>query len=254
MPNSSFLNGYGCFSEYYDVLTQNIPYIKRGEYFNAIICENGGKKGGILLDLACGTGSLSEVMAGFGYDVIGVDSSEEMLGRAMEKKYASKHDILYLCQTMEELDLFGTIDCCICALDSLNHLKDSAAVITAMKRVSLFLNQGGIFVFDVNTLYKHEKVLANSTFVYDCDEVYCVWQNSSCKNGKVIISLDLFCKTDEDEAYIRETEQFAEQAYSHEQILSFIKEAGLTLVDYYAEDSKEKPTEDCQRVIYVTKK
>lgn len=246
-------HSYQYFAEYYDILTQNIPYAKRGEYFNALITENGGKKGGLLLDLACGTGSLSEVMAGFGYDVIGVDASEEMLAVALDKRYSSGHDILYLCQTMEALDLFGTIDCCICALDSINHLKNEKSVQTAFDRVSLFLNPDGLFIFDVNTIYKHEKILSESTFIYDCDGVYCAWQNGKCHDRIIDITLDLFCQ-EKDGSYSRFQESFCEKAYTHEQLLKFIEKAGLKLIAFYGEDTKAPPAVDCQRVIYVTKK
>ena len=116
------MSRYSAFARYYDELTANIDYKKRGEYFHSIIKRFKTTKDNILLDLACGTGSISEVMAGLGYDVIGVDYSEEMLGIAMDKKFDSGLDIQYICQDMRELDLYGTVDVTVCALDSINHL------------------------------------------------------------------------------------------------------------------------------------
>ncbi len=245
------MSSYKYFASYYDILTSNIPYLKRGEYFNAIINRN-GKHDGILLDLACGTGSLSEVMATLGYDVIGVDSSYEMLSEAMNKRYESGHDIMYLCQDMTEIDLYGTIDICICALDSINHVCDTKAVQTIFNKVSLFLHPEGLFIFDVNTTYKHNEILANNTFIYDYDEVYCVWQNTLADNNIIDINLDLFCKND-DESYTKLTEQFSERAYTHEEILRFINNTNLKLVDFYADDTFDKPNETSQRIIYVVK-
>lgn len=115
------MSGYSCFAYYYDKLTQNISYKDRAGYYDSLVKKHGGRKG-ILLDLACGTGSLSEEFARLGYDVIGTDSSMEMLNEALDKKFDSGLPIQYLCQDMTELDMFGTIDVTVCALDSINHL------------------------------------------------------------------------------------------------------------------------------------
>lgn len=250
------MKGYTTFAEYYDILTNNIPYLKRGEYFNAIL-KNNGITDGILVDLACGTGSLSEVMADFSYDVIGVDGSADMLAVAMNKRYDSGKDILYLNQEMQELDLYGTIDACICALDSINHIISKSDVQTVFNKVSMFLNPKGIFIFDVNTKYKHEQILSNNIFIYDFDEVYCIWQNSPCHEDIIDISLDLFCKNEAGNGggcyYEKQSESFSERAYSHEEILDFLQNSKLELVDFYSDDSFEKPTPDCQRVVYVAR-
>lgn len=245
------MSSYQSLAEFYDILTSNISYQKRGEYFNEVLSKF-GKTEGILVDLGCGTGSLCDVMSQFGYDVIGVDSSVEMLNVAMNKRYDSGADIMYLCQPMQELDLYGTMDICISALDSLNHITDINELEAIFKKVSLFLHPQGIFIFDVNTIYKHNEVLANNIFIYDYDEVYCVWQNTKHKDNLVEINLDIFCK-EEDESYSRMAENFYERAYSHEDILSLINQTDLELVDYYAEDSFIKPTEKTERVIYVVK-
>lgn len=245
------MSSYKSFASVYDLLTSNIPYLKRGEYFFEILCRR-GKSTGILVDLACGTGSLSEVMAGFGYDVIGIDSSYEMLGEAMTKRANSNLPILYLCQDMRDIDLYGTMDVCICALDSVNHLVQPADVQAAFNRVSLFLHPDGLFIFDVNTPYKHEKVLANNTFVYDYDEVYCAWQNTNMGDNSTEICLDLFFK-DEDNTYYRETEIFSERAYSHAEILAFLGKANLLLVDFFEADTFNKPTKKSERIVYVAK-
>ena len=139
------MRGYGAFAWYYDELTENVSYQKRADYFLQLI-EKFGSSGPIVLDLACGTGSLSMELAQRGCDVIGVDASEDMLSVAQEK--AMEHpewDILYLCQSMTELDLFGTVDTTICALDSINHLTDPRQVQQTFQKVSLFTAPGGLF-------------------------------------------------------------------------------------------------------------
>ena len=132
------MSGYSVFARYYDELTANINYNERGKYFHEIIQRFKTTNENILLDLACGTGSISEVMAGLGYDVIGVDNSDEMLNIALDKKFDSNANIQYLCQDMRKLDMFGTVDVTICALDSLNHLSNLDDVRKVFKGVAFF--------------------------------------------------------------------------------------------------------------------
>lgn len=242
---------YRCFAQFYDSLTENIPYRKRGEYFHALFCEY-GLPGRIVLDLACGTGSLTEEMASLGYDMIGVDGSAEMLSEAMNKKYDNQSSTLYLCQDMTDLDLYGTIDGCVCALDSLNHVTDFEALNRIFSRVSLFLAPGGVFLFDVNTVYKHEQILSDRAYVYDLDDVCCVWQNSVCHDRTVDITLDFFARL-EDGLYERETEMFSERAYTHEEICALIEQNGLVLLDCFAGDTKNPPDGTTQRVVYAAR-
>lgn len=242
---------YSNFAYFYDKLTQNVDYKKRANYFNEIL-KNNGIKNGLLLDLACGTGNLSIELEKLGYDVIGVDGSNEMLSIAMEKKYDTDSNIMYLCQDMIDLDLYGTIDVAICALDSLNHIVDRDLLQDIIKRVSLFLNHNAIFIFDVNTHYKHKYILGDNSFVYDYDDIYCVWQNEYLSNGRVEITLDLFEK--QDDIYKRYQESFCEQAYSFSEFENIVKNAGLQILNIFDEDSFNKPNDKSQRLIYVTKK
>jgi SAM-dependent methyltransferase len=215
---------YSSFAAFYDKL-QEADYEKIGGYFHSRLCANGAKSG-ILLDLACGTGTLSRHFAGLGYDVIGADISPEMLSEAAKKPCKN---LQYLCQDMTGLDLFGTIDCCVCALDSLNHLPDKAAVKQAFSRVSLFMNKGGVFVFDMNTLYKHSEILSGNTFIYDLEDIYCVWQNSYCENGKIDMMLDIFCRGDyqSPESWNRHIINLSETAYSLAEIEEMLTETGF---------------------------
>ena len=244
------MSQYNNFARFYDALTKNVNYPQKAEFINAVLTQNSVKEG-ILLDLACGTGSMSVLMAERGYDVIGVDISSDMLSQAMQKACDAEKNILFLCQPMQELDLYGTVDCAICVLDSLNHIEKVKDFKDAFKKVSLFLNPGGIFIFDLNTRYKHEKILANNTFVYDCDDVYCVWQNSF-SGDKVDISLDFF-EYDEG-AYYRSEESFSEYTYDTEFVEKMLSECGLELVNCYDDYSFKSPTEETQRIVYVVKK
>lgn len=246
-------SNYRFFAWYYDVLTGNIDYRKRAEYFDSIIKKFGGKKGGILLDLACGTGSLSEEFARLGYDVIGVDNSEAMLNEALDKKFESGYNIQYLCQDMRKLDMFGTIDITISALDSLNHLGSPEDLKCVFEKVSLFAEPDGLFIFDMNTVYKHRKILADNIFIYETEDVYCVWENNwNEKNDEVCINLEFF-ERDKD-VYRRHSESFSETAYSIEYIDKLVTEAGFEILAHYDEDSFEPVRADSQRVIYVLRK
>ncbi len=245
------MSDYGDFAFVYDLLTSEIDYEKRAEYFDEVILRHGGFHG-ILLDLGCGTGKLSEALSGLGYDVVGVDNSEEMLSIALEKKLKSGRDIMYLCQNMTELDLYGTIDAVVSALDSLNHLTDYGDFCTALQKVSLFLHPDGVFVFDVNTCYKHREILADNTFVYDYGDVYCAWQNSLRENDIVQMDLDIFVSED-GESYLRMEDHFAERAYSEKEIEDALRMAGLQIQAVYGEDSFKPPQADEQRLIYVVK-
>lgn len=242
---------YGIFAQFYDTLTSNIDYAKRAQYFDSVVRKYGGKQGGILLDLACGTGSLSEQMDALGYDVIAVDNSPEMLGIAMEKKFDSGRNIQYLCQDMRELDMFGTIDVTVCALDSLNHLDSFEDVKRVFEKVFLFCEPGGLFIFDINTEYKHKMILGDNTFIYDTDDVYCVWQNS-CENSRVKIELDFFVP--ENDVYRRYEESFCENAYPLNDVENALKETGFEILMCCDGDSEKPVCDTTQRAVFTVRK
>lgn len=248
------MKGYSVFARYYDDLTANINYGKRAEYFHAIIQKFKATKENILLDLACGTGSISEEMARLGYDVIGVDYSEEMLGIALDKKFDSGLPIQYLCQDMRQLDMFGTIDVTVCALDSINHLSCADDVNAVFGRVSLFAQPQGIFIFDVNTLYKHRNVLANNTFTYETDKVYCVWENTlDPDTDEVKMNLEFF-ELEEDGLYSRSNDSFSEKAYSTDLLDKLLIDNGFEILARYGDDTFSPPTDTTQRIVYVARK
>ena len=243
---------YQSFAPFYDGLTNNVDYSSLSEYFDKIIKEN-GNGGNLLLDLACGTGSLSFELVKKGYDVISVDASEDMLSEAMNKSHTFGNPT-FLNQTMQSLDLFGTIDAAVCCLDSINHLESKTDVKKAIEKVSLFMNEGGVFIFDVNTLYKHRDVLGDNTFVYDTDDVYCVWQNCFSPNdGSVEINLDFF-EPIEGGCYDRWQESFCEYFYDDEFLTECINQSGMKLICKYDDFSFENVNDKTQRIVYVCRK
>lgn len=247
------MSGYAEFSGVYDILTQNVDYLARADYIADLLSRN-GVTGGILLDLACGTGSLSVEMAKKGFEVIGVDASGEMLSIAMNNAYEAGQNILFLCQQMQQLDLYGTINCAICTLDSINHLTEKEDVQAAFDKVSLFMEKDGIFVFDVNTPYKHREILADNSFVYEADGVYCVWQNTLDKDTDTVrIDLDIFNEIEPD-IYERSQESFCERAYEISELEGMLTKAGFETVAVYDELTYQPPHEKSQRVFITARK
>ena len=243
---------YSEFADVYDILMKDAKYKKRTAYLWKLF-KTHGKTPKLLLDLACGTGEFSVAFAMKGVEVIGVDMSEDMLAVAREKTADNGLDILYLCQKAEELDLYGTVDGAICCLDSLNHITDINKLSKAEKRVSLFMEEGSLFIFDLNTEYKHRNILGNNTFVMDEEEVYCVWQNRFDEKRLITdINLDFFLE--DGDTYIRSSESFKERAYTKEQIEGILNKAGLEIQAVYDDLSFESQKEDNERIIYVTKK
>lgn len=248
---------YSVFAQYYDELTDNVRYAERADYFDRLL-QQFQAPGPILLDLACGTGSLSFELARKGYDVIGVDGSPDMLSVALQKQGEQPEgtpQVLFLCQPMEELDLYGTIDAAVCALDSLNHVVDPELLQRIFDQVSLFLNPGGLFLFDLNSEYKHREVLGNNVFLYDREDVYCVWQNGyDPDTGIVEINLDFFEYDEEADCYYRSEESFCERAYPLEQIQKLLEKSGMELLGCYGDDSMEPVQETTQRIICAARK
>lgn len=243
---------YGVFAEFYDRLTDNVHYKERADYLLSI-CKNFSHDTGITLDLACGTGTLTLELKRRGVDVYGIDGSPEMLSEASMKAFEENLNVLFLCQKMQSIDLYGTIDTCFCTLDSINHMVKKEDVQKTFERVSLFMNKGGLFVFDVNTLYKHRKVLADNVFVFDTDEVYCVWQNTPINEYVEEVSLDFFIPNGKG-GYIRERECFRERAYEINELKEMLNNAGFEVRAVYGDMTFEAPKDTEQRLYFVAQK
>jgi len=236
------------FASVYDSFTDNVSYTKRTDYINSLLNKN-KVSNGILLDLGCGTGSFSVEFSKLGYNVIGVDISPDMLLRARDNAEKAQQDILFLCQDMTELDLYGTVDCAICCLDTLNHLEDYSALRRTIEKVALFMRPGGVFVFDLNTLYKHKKVLSGHNYVYENEDTYLVWQNSECSEGSINLFIDVFTK-DSNGAYKKQSEQFSETAFPLRLIRKTLKEAGFDKIKCYDDMTMKHRLPNSERVYF----
>ena len=233
---------YNSFSLLYDELTADVEYEKRAEYIAKLLTKNNCKNG-ILLDLACGTGTLSEHLASYGYDMILADLSPDMLSIAAEKL----PDALIICQDMRKLRLYADVDAVVCSLDGINHLATPADIKKTFASVSKHLKKGGVFIFDINTPYKHEYILGDNTFVYETDSAYLVWQNFYKKRTCTVdICLDIFFL--ENDSYVREYEEFSERAYKTDDICQWLLDSGFFVSGVYDDMKFSKPKDNSQRV------
>ena len=240
------------FASVYDRFTDDVEYARRAEYLLGLLKEGGVDKG-ILLDAACGTGTLTALLCGRGFEIIAADCSPDMLQIAREKLRQADPDALVLCQDMRELDLYGTVDGAVCTLDSVNHLIEIDDVARAFARIGLFIRPGGLFIFDVNTLYKHEAVLSGNTFVYEDEDALLVWQNSECEDGAVDYLIDIFTTAD-GVNYQREQEAFSERAYDLKTLKKLLTECGFAVEGVYGDLTRDAPGEEEERVCFVARK
>lgn len=245
------MSSYDVFSQFYDSLTDNVDYKKRAEFFRTLLIRYNVSDGAAILDMGCGTGRFTCEMAKYGYDMIGTDISPEMLCEARNNMYDNEVNILLLCQSMDELDLYGTVDCAVSTLDSINHLPSAESVKKAFYNAGLFMNPDGVFIFDINTVHKHRNILANNTFVYDTDDVFCVWQNTLNDDDSVDITLDFF--EPDGDAYYRSSEEFTERAYSIEDIKKWLEQADFQVLDIFDDTSFEPINESTQRAVIAAR-
>ncbi len=247
------MSDYNVFSLFYDLFTDDVNYPDRAKYILSLF-EKFDRKPTLMLDLACGTGNFSCEFAKDGIEVIGADISEDMLGVANDKNAELEKPVMYICQPAEELELFGTVDGAVCLLDSLNHITDYENFKKAIARTALFLEQGRLFIFDLNTPYKHKEILKNNGFRIKKGNVRCMWSNYySEENNTVKIHLDFSVRKSlfSLELY---SEEFSERTFSDEEISEALTEAGLLLLAVYGENSFEAPGEKSERNIYITRR
>lgn len=240
---------YNDFAEVYDKL-QDVDYNAFVDYYERIF-EKFGKKPKLILDLACGTGNITIPMAKRGYDMIGLDLSCEMLNIARDKAAAERFDILFLNQDMTEMELYGTVDAIVCALDGLNYITDPEDLKQVFRLVKNYLNPDGIMIFDINSEYKLREILGGNTFVNEEQGIYYVWQSEfDEKFGICDFELNFFCEQP-DGGYIRFDEFQSEKAYNIEEIKDIADDAGLTVAGIYKPFGFSAPDDKEERIFFV---
>jgi len=235
----------------YDRLTNDVDYEATVAFYNAIL-EREGLHPRTAVDLACGTGSVSVLLAKQGLRVIGVDMSEDMLTCAMDKAMTLENPPQFVCQQLENLWLPRGVDLAVCALDSLDYITQPENCAKAISRVYRALNPGGIFIFDVNTPEKL-RAMDGQVFLDEDDDVYCVWRGAFDEKTNICsYGMDLFQRRGE--TWERSFEEHQEYAYSAEQLTAYLKEAGFTHITVYADRLFEAPSPGEQRIYIKARK
>ena len=245
----AYENLAGC----YDQFTRDVDYVRWAGYLERHFARS-ALPIHTVLDLACGTGSLTLELARRGYEMIGVDQSEEMLAQAAEKcRQASEIPPLFLHQSMDKLDLYGTIDACVCCLDSVNYVTSPQKLERAFQRVHTFLMPGGLFVFDVNTPDKL-RALDGQVFLDESADAYCVWRaDYSARRRVCTYGMDLFT-LEPDGRWSRAEELHEEYAYEPDELEALLIRAGFSRIKQYGERKLRAPKAGEGRIFFAARK
>lgn len=243
---------YTNFAKVYDLFMDNVPYDKWVERIRDILHKE-NIFDGLICDLGCGTGAITERLANIGYDMIGIDNSYDMLDIAMEKKYASGNDILYLCQDMREFELYGTVRAIVSGCDSLNYIQDLSGLEEVFSLVNNYLDPGGLFIFDMNTVYKYQNILRENTFSEVRDQAAFIWENTYDNNKRINeYDLNLFIKLEND-IYKRFEERHVQRAYTFDEIVSAINSSNMQLEKYLDADTYGDLRENTERILFIAR-
>ena len=243
------MESYGRFAGVYDVFMDNVNYRVWADYIIETLAQD-GIRDGLVLELGCGTGTVTEMLADAGYDMIGIDNSEEMLAEAMEKRAESGHDILYLLQDMQDFELYGTVRAVISVCDSMNYLTDEEDLEYLFALVNNYLDPSGIFIFDMNTEYKYTHLLADGTFAENREESSFIWENFYDEEERINeYDLTLFIK--EGELFRKFEETHYQRCYSLDEVKEAAKEAGMDFVAAYDAFTRESVKDDSERIYLV---
>ena len=235
----------------YDRLTNDVDYEATVSFYEEIL-EREGVRPRTAVDLACGTGSVTSILARKGLAVTGVDMSEEMLTVACQKTQDMEKPPRFVCQLLQELYLPRGVDLAVCALDSLDYILDPTDCREAIRRVYKALNPGGIFIFDVNTPEKL-RAMDGQVFLDEDDDVYCVWRGEFDEDTNICsYGMDLFQRLGS--VWHRSFEEHQEYAYSREQLTGYLKEAGFTHIRVYGDRRFEDPKPGEQRIYFKARK
>ena len=243
---------YEQFAQIYDWALNELPYEQWLVYIEQIFSKFDASPE-LILDLGCGTGSITNLMASKGYEMMGVDLSEDMLAIARQKAKAQELDVIYLNQDMTELDLYGTIDAVISCGDALNYILSEEDLLTTFRKVNMFLNPGGLFIFDMNTLYKFQTALGNKTYAENHEDYAYIWENYFYEEERINeYEVNVFIKND-DGTYEKTTEIHHERGYLMEEIIDLLQKAGMALEAVYDDNSFDEVKATTERMYFVAR-
>lgn len=274
------MEAYTGFAEVYDLFMDNVPYEEWSHYLISLLQEYGVSEG-LVLELGCGTGKMTRLLAQEGYDMIGVDSSEEMLQVAREKEWAvdgfeaaeigkerwaadesepvgmgrKQSDILYLLQDMREFELYGTVKAVVCVCDSLNYILEEEELLTVFSLVNNYLDPGGIFIFDMNTLYKYREILGESTICENREEGSFIWENFYDDKEQINqYDLTLFVREQEEQDLYRKYEEtHFQRGYELQKVRSLLEQSGMEFVAMYDAFTREPVKEQSERIYVIAR-
>ena len=246
------MEAYTDFANVYDVFMDNTPYGKWGSFLTDRL-KKAGIEDGILLDLGCGTGNMTELLSKEGYDMIGVDCSGEMLNVAMEKRERSGRQILYLQQDMRAFELYGTVRAVICICDSLNYLLEEKEIEDTFRLVNNYLDPGGLFLFDFNTVYKYETVIGDATIAENRDNCSFIWENFYEEEEQINeYDLTIFVQ-EEGERFRKFTETHYQRGYTLEQMKRLVEAGGLVFEEALDADTLQAVTDTSERIYCIAR-
>lgn len=242
-----FVEAYSSFAQVYDRYMIDVPYETWSKNIINILKKQGIDEG-IVADLGCGTGNITGLMAKAGYDMIGIDNSYDMLNIARDK-FLDKN-ILFLCQDMREFELYGTCKAIISSCDSINYILEYEDLVKVFKLVNNYLDPKGLFIFDCNTLYKYENILASNTFAENSELGSFIWENEFDKKTNLNeYDLSLYIKSDENNLYERFEERHIQKAYTLDEIKLAAKTAGLIFKEVLDADNMQEISDKTERYL-----
>ena len=246
------MEAYSDFSYVYDTFMDETPYEEWCEFLTETL-KTAGIKDGLVLDLGCGTGTMTELLAQKGYDMIGVDMSDQMLGIAMEKKEQSGNNILYLQQDMREFELYGTVRAVVCVCDSVNYLLEEEDLLETFELVNNYLYPEGLFIFDFNTVYKYAEVIGDTTIAENREDCSFIWENYYEEEDQINeYDLTIFVR-EEDDRYRKFTETHYQRGYTFETMKALVEEAGLRFVSALDADTHGPVHEKSERIYIIAR-
>lgn len=246
------MEAYTDFALVYDTLMDNTPYKEWCERITGILRKY-GIENDLVLDLGCGTGTLTELLAKEGYDMIGIDYSQEMLARAMEKRDETGLQILYLLQDMREFELYGTVRACVSVCDCVNYVLEEDELTDVFRLVNNYLDPKGIFVFDFNTTYKYEQVIGDTVIAENREDCSFIWENYYDREEQINeYDLTIFVRG-EDDRYERFTETHLQRGYTLSQMKDMLAKAGMDFAEAVDMDTLAEPTEASERICIVAR-
>lgn len=251
------MDAYTGFAEVYDLFMDNVPYQEWSRYLISLLEEYKVSKD-LVLELGCGTGKMTRLLAQAGYDMIGVDCSEEMLQIAREKEWNADgdgYDILYLLQDMRELELYGTVKAVVCICDSLNYILEEKDLLAVFQLVNNYLDPGGVFIFDMNTIFKYREILGENTICENREEGSFIWENFYDGEGQINqYDLTLFIREQGTQGlYRRYEETHLQRGYKLSRVQELLCEAGMELVAVYDAFTREPVRKESERVCVIAR-